>query len=106
MSTITAHTDDRRPASTSAPSLEDARRRIDRIDALLVRLLNERAATALDIGAIKRAAGLPIYVPEREALVLARASGKSRGPLAADAVRRVFRAIIDETRNVEQASHR
>ena len=46
--------------------LEDLRKRIDLLDESLVRLLNARAACALEIGRIKRDMGLPIYQPTRE----------------------------------------
>ncbi|RPJ62268.1 MAG: chorismate mutase, partial [Acidobacteria bacterium] len=43
---------------------------MDGLDELLVRLLNERSACALEIGRLKRDLGLPVYQPEREAEVL------------------------------------
>ena len=49
--------------------LEDLRRRIDLLDEHLVRLLNARAACALEIGRLKREMGIPIYQPAREAEV-------------------------------------
>ena len=45
--------------------LEDLRKRIDLLDESLVRLLNARAACALEIGRIKRDVGMQIYQPER-----------------------------------------
>ena len=47
--------------------LDDLRRRIDMLDEHLVRLLNARAACALEIGRIKREEGMEIYQPTREA---------------------------------------
>ena len=47
--------------------LDDLRKRIDLLDESLVRLLNARAACALEIGRVKRGMGVPIYQPERAA---------------------------------------
>ena len=82
--------------------IDDLRRRIDEIDERLVALLNERAACALGIGAIKERLGLPIYQPAREAEVLAHVGTVNGGPLAGDALVRVFERIIDEARRLER----
>jgi chorismate mutase len=78
------------------------RRRIDVIDTQLMGLLNSRSACAVEIGKIKRALGLPIYSPEREAEILARVMHENPGPLDSLAVRRVFERIIDESRRLER----
>ena len=59
--------------------LAELRKKIDALDEALVRLLNTRAACALEIGRVKKHAGLPIYQPSREADVLVAA-----GQAAAD----------------------
>lgn len=82
--------------------LERLREAIDRVDEVLVRLLNQRAKYAIEIGALKGVLDLPIYVPEREKEVLHRAEASNDGPLASDAVRRLFERIIDESRRVER----
>jgi chorismate mutase len=82
--------------------IEAWRRRIDAIDAQLVRLLNSRSACAVEIGRLKRRLGLPIYAPEREAAILERVERDSTGPLEPTAVRRVFERIIDESRRLER----
>jgi len=81
--------------------LEAHRDRIDSIDSALVRLLCERARVAIEIGEIKQRAGLPICATEREQQVLDRVIRQSDGALAPEAVGRVFRAIIAETRSTE-----
>jgi monofunctional chorismate mutase len=53
-------------------SLESLREEIDKIDEVIVRLLDRRARCAYAIGRVKKAAGLPIYEPQREAAVIAR----------------------------------
>ena len=52
------------------PTLEDLRRDIDRVDEVLVRLLNERARCACEIGRLKKAQGVDVYQPDREKQVL------------------------------------
>jgi chorismate mutase len=85
-------------------TLEDLRQRIDGLDEQLVRLLNERARCALEIGQIKKDMGLPMYQPEREADVLRRvraASVAGGGPLGPEAIVRLFERVIDEARGLE-----
>lgn len=84
------------------PEVVAWRRRIDSIDEQLMRLLNSRSACAVEIGRIKRALGLPIYSPEREAWILERVMRENPGPLDPLAVRRVFERIIDESRRLER----
>ena len=83
-------------------ALEDWRHRIDTIDEQLMRLLNSRSACAVEVGRIKRARGLPIYSPEREASILERVMRENPGPLEPTAVKRVFERIIDEARRLER----
>lgn len=84
--------------------MDEWRRRIDAIDDQLMRLINSRSACAVEIGRIKRAAGLPVYAPEREAWILERLTRENPGPLDKLAVRRVFERIIDESRRLERVA--
>ena len=70
------------------------RRRIDEIDREIVKLLNERARIALEIGRIKRERGEPVYVPHREREILERLLSMSKGPFPKEAITYVFREII------------
>jgi chorismate mutase len=88
-------------------AIDDLRARIDELDVRLVELLNQRASCALQIGEIKRALGLEIYQPEREAQVLQNVQQHARdigGPLGGDALTRLFERIIDEARRLERES--
>ena len=85
-------------------TLEALRDQMDRLDEMLVRLLNERSACALEIGRLKRELGVPVYQPAREAEVLRhvrRVTEESGGPLGPDAMARLFERIIDEARGLE-----
>ena len=86
-------------AEAELARLRDA---IDRVDEVLVRLLNQRARYAIEIGEIKGVLDLPIYVPEREKEVLRHADSTNDGPLESAAIRRLFERVIDESRRVER----
>ena len=85
--------------------LKRLREAIDRIDEVLVKLLNQRARYAVEIGEMKCVLDLPVYSPEREKEVLGHVESESRGPLQPAAVRRLFERIIDESRRVEREAH-
>jgi len=80
--------------------LEKLRQEIDRLDDELLRLLNQRAALAREIGGLKQ--GAPAYRPEREAEILRRVSAASAGPLSAQRVAAVFREVISACRALEE----
>ena len=84
-------------------TLDELRADIDRVDEVLVRLLNERARVACEIGAVKKEQGIELYQPDREKAVIAHVrSVASEGPLGADAIARLFERIIDEARRLER----
>lgn len=72
------------------------------LDAEIVRLLNERAACANEIGDVKASVGMETYQPNREKDVIEHVRNVNEGPLADDAVTRVFERIIDESRHLER----
>ncbi|HWP23559.1 MAG TPA: prephenate dehydratase [Candidatus Binatia bacterium] len=82
-------------------SVEALRQKIDRIDAKVVNLLNDRAALAQKIGRSKSLSSQEVYVPHREKEVLQRITQLNRGPLSARAVQAVFREIISACRALE-----
>jgi chorismate mutase len=84
-------------------SIEYWRGEIDKVDEELLELFNRRARYAIEIGLLKRRAGLPIEVPEREAAIIARMVELNEGPLDGEAIHRLFEAVIDESRIAERA---
>src|SRR5687768_4442569 len=84
--------------------LRRLREAIDRVDEVLVKLLNQRAKYAVEIGELKGHLALPVYMPEREKEVLRHVEATSEGPLDEAAIRRLFERIIDESRRVERES--
>lgn len=89
--------------ATDAARIERWRAEIDRVDEDLLRLFNERAHYAIEIGLEKRRLGLPIEVPEREAAIIQRVIRANEGPLDGEAIQRLFDAVIAESRIAEQA---
>jgi len=88
---------------TDMSTLDDLRKNIDRVDEVLVRLLNERAHCACEIGRLKKELGVEIYQPDREKQVLDHVRGvAAEGPLGPDAIARLFERIIDEARRLER----
>ena len=84
-------------------TLDDLRKDIDRVDEVLVRLLNERARCVCEIGRLKKEQGIEIYQPDREKDVLRHVRQvASEGPLGPDAIGRLFERIIDEARRLER----
>ncbi len=84
--------------------MKSLRKKIDRLDRLIVKLLNRRAQYADEIGKIKEKLGLDVYSPEREKQVIENVSRTNPGPLTDDAVRRLYERIIDESRRLERES--
>jgi chorismate mutase-like protein len=84
-------------------NLDELRRNIDRVDEVLVRLLNERARWVCEIGHVKKEQGVEVYQPDREKDVLKHVREvASEGPLGPDAIARLFERIIDEARRLER----
>ena len=86
-------------------SLEALREEIDRIDEVIVRLLDRRARCAYSIGRIKNEQGMPIYEPQREAKVIARVKELNimlGGPLDEHAIVRLYERIMDEARRIQR----
>ncbi len=87
--------------STNQRTLNQLRKRIDRIDRKLVGLLNERAALAVRIGDLKKKEGLPVFDRRREAHILSRLSRSRNGKLPAASIREIFREILGESRKLQ-----
>lgn len=83
-------------------TIEDWRAQINTLDGELLRLLNERARVALQVGASKTAAGLSLCDHTREAEVIDRMCEQNQGPLDERAIVELFRAVIHESRRIQQ----
>ena len=87
----------------SKSKLSAVRRRIDRLDRQLLRLVNQRAVLALLIGRIKKRRKWPVFDAGRETFVLRHVLHSNRGPLSERAVRHIFQAILCECRRRERS---
>ncbi len=84
-----------------ADTLADIRRKIDALDARIVRLLAARARLAQRVGTVK--AGGTMYRPEREAQVLRRLAALKGDPLPHRALARIFTEIMSACRALEDS---
>ncbi|MDP1658438.1 MAG: prephenate dehydratase [Methylotenera sp.] len=80
--------------------LKQHRDQIDAIDEQVLKLVNERAKLARQIGSLKDDG--VIYRPEREAQVLRRLQEHNQGPLSNEAVSNIFRAVMSNCRALEK----
>jgi chorismate mutase-like protein len=80
----------------------DWRKQIDALDGRLVELLNERAKAAQEIGKLKRNTSMPIYEPQREAIIFENVRRANRGPLPDNDLRHVYERIIDVMRKIQK----
>ncbi len=81
------------------------RKCIDDVDDQLVKLLNERAQCAAEIGKVKRAEGVSVYQPEREQEIFHRIQQRNEGPLSDEQLQALLERIVEEVRKVEQSAH-
>jgi chorismate mutase len=86
----------------SIQRLAECRHQIDAVDLKLLVLLNERTRIVEEIGRIKQGLSLPIYEPKREDQVFHNVTTNNKGPLSAEALKRIFERIIDEMRNIQR----
>ena len=83
-------------------SISEHRRAIDRLDAQIVRLLNERTRHVLAIGKIKLAAGEEIYAPHREHAVFQRVRKLNAGPITSGQLHAIYREIMSSALALEK----
>jgi chorismate mutase/prephenate dehydratase len=84
-------------------SIPDHRKAIDKYDAQIVRLLNERTRHALAIGEIKRKAGAEIYAPHRERAVLNRLCKLNHGPITNESLQAIYREVMSGALALEKS---
>ncbi len=93
------------PPKTPEPEREDLARlrvEIEQVDRDMIKLIAKRVELARQVGAVKRAAGLPALDPSREAAVIRRVSEVAREEGAPEEdVRYLFWHIIGMSRRVQ-----
>jgi chorismate mutase/prephenate dehydratase len=92
-------------APRSTASLRDLRARIDKLDLEILRLVNERASIAGEIGRVKSDNGEEVFSPAREEEVIQNVlqiNQRNGGPLDADCVRAIYREIMSGSRALQR----
>src|SRR5947199_5798689 len=84
-------------------TLLEHRKLIDKLDAQIVKFLNERTKHVLAIGEIKLKAGEEIYAPHRERTVLQRICRKNQGPMTNESLRAIYREIMSSALSLEKS---
>jgi chorismate mutase/prephenate dehydratase len=74
--------------------LDDLRKKVDELDAQIVRLVNERARLALEIGRLKERDNEALYVPARQIEVYENIAALNEGPLPDSCLKAVYREIM------------
>ena len=82
-------------------NLLQRRKQMDRIDARLLQLLNQRATLAVQAGVLKRQRRHPIIDRRREQRVLRQMVEANRGPFSNASIRAVFREILRHSRALQ-----
>jgi chorismate mutase / prephenate dehydratase len=82
--------------------LPEHRKAIDKCDAQIVHLLNERTKHVLAIGELKRKAGQEIYAPHRERVVLDRICRLNHGPITDPSLRAIYREVMSGALSLEK----
>jgi chorismate mutase/prephenate dehydratase len=82
--------------------IERLRKEIDDIDNEILRLLNKRAATVIEIAHIKRNERAKFYSPEREREILERLTFINKGPFPNDTLKVIYREILSASLSLEE----
>ncbi len=83
-------------------SLNDIRKKLDKIDFCLLDFLNKRANLSLQIGRIKKKENKDIYSPDRERQVLKRLDRLNKGPMTRESVQAIYREIMSASLALEK----
>lgn len=86
---------------TGSQNLKKLRNTIDRIDAQLVRFLNERAKSVLKVKTVKTTGDLHFYAPHREMEVYRRIGKLNKGPFPTEALKAIFGEIMSASLALE-----
>lgn len=89
-------------SSRSAASVKGLRSQIDKLDLNILKLVNERAHLASEIGRIKFEDGGEIFSPAREEEVLHNVIQNNKGPLDDATIRAIYREIMSGARAIQK----
>jgi chorismate mutase/prephenate dehydratase len=88
--------------SRVAASLRQLRTQIDRLDLQILKLANERADLAKEVGRLKNDHGAEVFSPAREEEVLQHVLESNKGPLDPSTVRAIFREVMSGSRALQK----
>ncbi len=79
------------------------RKEIDRLDDQILRLLNERSKSVIEIGRLKKQSDneANLHTPRREAEIVDRLMNRNTGPFPNEAIRSVYREIMSASLSLE-----
>ena len=83
-------------------NLDKQRELIDKIDANIVDLINQRLKIAHEIGKIKQESGADFYDPAREAEVFEKLAGLNKGQISQSALNAIYREVISASIALEK----
>lgn len=83
-------------------TLESLRKQIDDLDSRIVKLLNDRARIAQQIGEVKRQTSAEVYHPNREQQIYERVMSENKGPLPNDSLTAIYRELMAGSRALER----
>ncbi|NBO91266.1 MAG: prephenate dehydratase [Planctomycetia bacterium] len=92
-------------STRTVAQLKALRSQIDKLDQMIVKTINERAAIAAEIGRAKREQGEDIFAPAREEEVytnVLETHRKAKGSLDETTIRAIFREIISGSRALQK----
>jgi chorismate mutase/prephenate dehydratase len=89
-------------SSRAAATIKSLRSQIDKLDLQILKLINERAGLAAEIGKVKNDHGAEVFSPAREEEVLENVLQSSKGPLDPATVRAVFRELMSGSRALQK----
>jgi chorismate mutase / prephenate dehydratase len=89
-------------ANRTATTLRHLRVQIDRLDLQILKLANQRAGLAAEIGKVKNDQGGEFFSPAREEEVLQNVLQANKGPLDTSTVRAIFREIMSGSRALQK----
>lgn len=89
------------PAKAAA-TIRQLRSQIDRLDTQILKLLNERASVAGEIGSLKTDLKAEVFSPAREEEVLLHVLQANKGPLDANTIRTIFRELMSGSRSLQR----
>jgi chorismate mutase / prephenate dehydratase len=90
------------PVVRNLSSLKGLRTHIDKLDLQILKLVNERAGLAAEIGKVKNEFSTEVFSPAREEEVLQNMLEASKGPLDPATIRAIFREIMSGSRALQK----